>query len=135
MHRAAAAKVMVRQDRVRDGVRVEHRRREHAARARRGPPGRVHATRLAASAVEHPPAALGVQVSDRRVEVCRGGVRVVPQHGHDETGVLDGRNAGRTAREDASSAVCASVSARRGLGWLDAGSSEVRVGDRRKSSD
>ena len=95
MHRAAVAKVMVRRDHVRDGVRVERRRREHAARARRGPPGRVHATQLAASAVEHPPATLGVQVSERGVEVCRGGVRVVSQRGHEETGVLDGRNAGR----------------------------------------
>ena len=58
-------------------------------RAHRSPPRRIDVAQREART------ALGALVSECRIAVRWGRVRVVPQRGHDEVGVLDGRHAGR----------------------------------------
>ena len=77
------------------------------------------------------PTARSTQVSDRGIDICLCGVRVVPDRGNDEcrTGIAPVG----TASAETSSAVCDSVSA--GLFWCPEGASARAIGERKKSND
>lgn len=77
------------------------------------------------------PAARSTQVSERGIDICLCGVRIVSERGNEECRT-DIAPVG-TARAETSSVVCNSVSA--GLFWCPEGASARAIGERKESND
>lgn len=75
--RPSARTVVIRQDGIRDSVRVDHRRCEDATRTRRGPSGRVDVAQRTAGGIRHA-TPRRAEVALRGIVVGLQGVRVVP---------------------------------------------------------